>query len=557
MGKYAYKAMEEMAAELAAGLARLRKGYVDSAESLAMILDDDQEYPYDFVVFRLTGYRPRSIDKSTPRPMLGSRLRRDLLEMMIKICDSFDLRTGEYEEPAVDTQAVANRYNVSTKTVQRWRLRGLPTRRMIFPDGRKRIAFLESSLQRFISRQEGEVSRSVRFTQLSEQERRDIFRRAKRMALFTHCSLSDVAKRLAARSGRAMETIRYTLRNHDIEHPEDPIFPYLFAPLNDQEKIAIYRGYLRGLAVPALAQRHHRTRGTIYRVVNEVRAQQLLKRSVNYVYSSQFDLPNADEIIMAAVPLDGDSSKPAPRPPSDLPPYLRALYDVPLLTSEGEKDLFRRYNYLKYKADKQRKGIDLNRVRTRKLREIEDLLLQSNVVKNQIIRANLRLVVSIAKKHVGKAQTLFELISDGNVSLMRAVEKFDYTRGNRFSTYASWAIIRNFARSVPKELYQLDRFATGNEEVLDIAASLRTYDPNELNLRELRESIDAVLTRLNPQERAILIDHYGLDPSGKSKTLEELGRQLGISKERVRQIELQAMKKLRGLMQPEQSDLMA
>ncbi len=557
MGKYAYKAMEEMAAELAAGLARLRKGYIDAAESLAMILDDDQEYPYDFVVFRLTGYRPRSIDKSSPRPMLGSKLRRDLLEMMMKICDSFDLRSSEYEEPVVDTQAVANRYNVSTKTVQRWRQRGLATRKMLFGDGRRRIAFLESSLQRFIGHQEGQVSRSVRFTQLSEQERQDIFRRAKRMATFTHCSLGDVAKRLAAHSGRAMETIRYTLRNHDIEHPEDPIFPYLSAPLNDQEKIAIYRGYLRGFAVPVLAQRHHRTRGTIYRVVNEVRAQQLLKRPISYVYSSQFELPNADEIILAAVALSQDPARPAPRPPADLPPYLRALYDVPLLSPEGEKDLFRRYNYLKYKADKHRKQLDLNRLRTRKLREIEDVLLQSNVVKNQIVRANLRLVVSIAKKHVGKAQTLFELISDGNVSLMRAVEKFDYTRGNRFSTYASWAIIRNFARSVPKEQYQLDRFATGNDEVLDIAASLRTYDPNELNLRELRESIDAVLTRLNPQERAILIDHYGLDPSGKGKTLEELGRQLGISKERVRQIELQAMKKLRGFMQPEQTDLMA
>ncbi|MCK4601167.1 MAG: sigma-70 family RNA polymerase sigma factor, partial [Phycisphaerae bacterium] len=150
----------------------------------------------------------------------------------------------------------------------------------------------------------------------------------------------------------------------------------------------------------------------------------------------------------------------------------------------------------------------------------------------------------------------FELISDGNLSLMKAVEKFDYFRGYRFSTYASWAIIRNFARSVPKERYQLDRFATGHDEVLDIAASLRSYDPNELNLPELRESIDAVFTHLTPRERTILTDHYGLDEHRQAKTLNQLSRSLGVSKERVRQIEIQALKKLRKILYPQKTELM-
>ena len=166
-------------------------------------------------------------------------------------------------------------------------------------------------------------------------------------------------------------------------------------------------------------------------------------------------------------------------------------------------------------------------------------------------------MVSIAKKHVGRAQDLFELISDGNVSLLRAVEKFDYSRGNRFSTYASWAIIRGFARSVPQEQFLLDRFGTGNEDVLDVAAGLRTYDPNEFNLGELRESIDVVLAQLSPRERAILIDHYGLDKERDAQTLEQLGKNMGISKERVRQIEIAALKKLRKILYPKQADLLS
>jgi RNA polymerase primary sigma factor len=173
------------------------------------------------------------------------------------------------------------------------------------------------------------------------------------------------------------------------------------------------------------------------------------------------------------------------------------------------------------------------------------------MIKNHNIRANLRLVVSIAKKHLGGPQGLFELISDGNVSLMRAVEKFDYSRGFRFSTYASWAIMRNFARTVPRERFQMDRFATGADEILDIAQSLQSYNPQELSLPELRESIDALLVKLTPRERTILIDHYGLDSQGTSQTFDQLGQRLGISKERVRQIEARALDKLRTFVQPQ------
>ena len=85
--------------------------------------------------------------------------------------------------------------------------------------------------------------------------------------------------------------------------------------------------------------------------------------------------------------------------------------------------------------------------------------------KNQIVRANLRLVVSIAKRHVAPDQNFFELVSDGNMSLMRAVEKFDFARGNKFSTYASWAIMKNFARTIPDEHRHRDRFRTSQAEM--------------------------------------------------------------------------------------------
>jgi len=553
--KYVNKPMGELAAELAAGLVRLRKGYVDAAEALIRIIEPERQYPIEFAVYRITGFRGQ-LSRPAGEPIRGEDLRKDLQSLMLDVCDSFKLRTDDYDEMVFDTPSLARRFNVATKTIQRWRHRGLTARRLVFPDGKRRIAFLASSVDWFVSQRSMQISRSVSFSQLSEAERDDIIERAKQLAA-TGCSPGDVIRRLAEDTSRAVETIRYTIRRHDRENPSTAIFPHATMPLDDQEKIEIYRSFLHGIGASALATRYGRTRGSIYRVVNEIRARQLMQRPISYVYNEEFDAPDADEVILG--PEVEPASMPRPRRDETLtgvPPYLKALYDVPLLSPQAERDLFRRYNYLKYKADKCRQTIDISRIHTSKLKEVEKLLLQANVVKNRLVRANLRLVVSIAKKHVSGPQTLLELVSDGNVSLMRAVEKFDYSRGYRFSTYASWAIMRNFARSVPKERYRLDRFATGYDEVLNIAASLKTYDPNEVNIGELRESIESLLAQLLPRERTILIEHYGLDKDGQTKTLSELGRQLGLSKERVRQIELQALEKLRKIAHPEEGDFL-
>jgi len=557
MNGYQNDALAELARQLSAGVLRLRKGYVDTAEALAKIIDPDSEYPLQFVVYRLTGYRPARYKPI--RPMTGRSVRHDLRRLILDLCDSFDVPARAYGEAVYDTEGVARRFRVSTKTVQRWRARGLVARRLVFDDGRKRIAFLESSLRDFASRRRRDLLRSARFSQMSDAEREEIIRRAKRMVDRTGCCLHEASRRLAARTGRAVETIRYTIRRHDRERPAEAVFPNMDAPLDDAAKEVIYRCFLHGVPVASLAKRYGRTRGSVYRIINDMRARHLLSRKIEYVHNPQFDLPGAEETLCADEPPPADAKAPARsrrQAPSDLPAYLKALYDVPLLTREQERHLFRQYNYLKHRADQLRRDVDLNRVRSAVLRRIERLLVQADAIKGRIIRANLRLVVSIAKKHLHGPQGLFELISDGNVSLMRAVEKFDYSRGFKFSTYASWAIMKNFARSVPKERYLLDRFRTGTEEIVDLAAGLRTYDPRATSLAELREVLDVVLAQLSSRERSIIVGHYGLMETRQPQTLEQMSQRLGISKERVRQIERKAMKKLHTLLEPGHADLM-
>ncbi len=254
--------------------------------------------------------------------------------------------------------------------------------------------------------------------------------------------------------------------------------------------------------------------------------------------------------------------------PRDVPPELAPLYEVPLLSKDQEQHLFRKMNYLKYQAsllasELRRDGaeevseVDPAKVRIQNLTEIEELLTQANEVKELLINANMRLVVNIAKRHSGQTDNFFELLSDGNMSLIRAVEKFDYSRSFKFSTYASWAIMKNFARSIPDEKHRRERFVTGHEEVFEVAPDNRTVEHDMLATQErATHSVNRLLEYLEPREREIIRMRAGLDDHPRAMTLEEIGQQFGITKERVRQLNARAMKKLRSIAEEQHLDLL-
>ncbi|MFP4345063.1 MAG: sigma-70 family RNA polymerase sigma factor [Anaerolineales bacterium] len=279
--------------------------------------------------------------------------------------------------------------------------------------------------------------------------------------------------------------------------------------------------------------------------------------------------------------------------------YLREIGKVSLLTAEQEVELAKRME-AGQKAQKR-----LNRVRKEeKRRELQAVIEDGIAAREHLVRANSRLVISVAKKYIGRGVPFLDLIQEGNIGLIRAANKFDYKRGHKFSTYATWWIRQAVTRAIadqsrtirvpvhmgdqinkllrishqltqrlgrdprPEELAsELDIPVRKVEQMLDVARrplslEMPTDDeeestlgdfvedtespapPDEVSSAMLRDTLMDILNELPPREVKILQMRYGL-LDGQTYTLEQVGKKMGVTRERVRQIEAQALSRLR------------
>jgi RNA polymerase primary sigma factor len=461
-------------------------------------------------------------------------------------------RSDAPSERVYTVDELSKHLNVSTKTISRWRQQGLVGFRFV-SDGCQRVGFLESSVSRFVRENPERVSRGAEFHRLTDDERERLVERARHLA-DAGWSPSEVTKHLARNSGRSDETIRSVIKRFDREHPEAAIFPGYLAPLQEEVKRSIYSRFVQGEPVEALARQSFRSKASVRRIVAEMRVKWIAALPLAYMSNEGFDEVRSEkEILSPAPPNEGPKQKVGR--PSGLPSYIAGLYEVPLLSRRQEAHLFRKMNYLKYKASSLREQLDPANPSSRLMDQIEKLHGESVATKNEILRANLRLVVSIVKRYAKTGEDFYDLISDGNMTLIRAVEKFDFSRGNKFSTYASWALFKNFARSIPEESRRLRRFGTGNDGVL-LGIEDRRCQENEQKTEQLQREneVRRLLSRLDDREQKVIFHRYGLQDGQGPLTLKEVGAMLGVSKERARQIEVRAMSRLREAAREERID---
>jgi RNA polymerase sigma factor (sigma-70 family) len=553
MTKFFHNQLADLAMQLERSPRRLRLQQLQGVERLLALVESDRTYPFDFICFHITGYRKRGAPDAGPT-LNGRSLIDDLVSLAEVISRKANLTVGELGGPYQTHEQVAVQLGVSTKTIRRWRSRGLMGLRVVFEDGVNRLAFLKQSVDRFVQQNEDLVRKGASFKQLSTAERKYIVDRARDLVSKKPIKLHAAARIIATETGRAVETVRYTLRRFDEAHREKALFNGAQRDQISEREGAICRALQAGEPLEAVARAFDTSTEEITDTLRAVTARTWVQANWDYMPCELFDAPNADALVLEAPEPEGDG-KPLPRPPRDVPSYLQSLYQTPLLTREQEYDLFRRYNYVKFKIARAVRGVRAEKLASECYEEVRSLTDLAENLRQRIIRANLRLVVSIAKRHVGVTEDFFEVVSDGNMSLMRAAEKFDFTRGYKFSTYATWAIVKNYARSIPEQRYLGTRYVTGQDELLESAADHRELPALESDRTRVRELIDAGLSELTEREREILRGHFGLQKKGgAAATLEELGRRLGVTKERVRQIEQKALARLREVLSPRLAD---
>ncbi|MCS7014639.1 MAG: sigma-70 family RNA polymerase sigma factor [Gemmatales bacterium] len=526
------------------------------AERLLTEIEHQRTYPYQYVCYRLTGFRP---DSHVDEMITGEDLEHDLSLFIAMLSESVPaVPVEQMPEPVLNLEQVRRRLRVSARTLSHLRQHGLVSRKVLC-GGRQRVVVRQSVLDHYLQQHGKPTAESLRLGQIQPAERERILRWARRMAQVAPDRADEIFRRLARRFGRRVQAIRALIRAHDQANPEQAIFPGLHGPLDEHAKRAIYTSYTQGISVERLAKVYHRTRTTIQRVLNEQRARTLLAKPITYIHSPEFEDPKREAEILAPMPgaseYEQDSAAMRGNVPRNLPPELAPLYQVPLLKPEQERHLFRQMNYLKYKAARLAERIDPAKAKTADLDKLEELLTRAHNVRKMLIAANMRLVASITKRYaerLGHPGAFFDLFGDGNMSLIRAVDKFDYMRGNKFSTYATWAIRKNFTRSIPAEQIHRERFITGLEEMFESAEDMRSDEFGQLSQANLiHEKVKKSLERLDERERRIIQLRVGLGEN-KGMTLEEVGRELGITKERVRQLEARGMAKLRAMLQGEE-----
>lgn len=285
--------------------------------------------------------------------------------------------------------------------------------------------------------------------------------------------------------------------------------------------------------------------------------------------------------------------------------YLKEIGQIPLLTHEQEQKYAIQVSNGRY-AREQLESYEANAIELsdEDLEELRNTLEIAQWAKNKLVEANYRLVVSIAKRYVGRGLLFLDLIQEGNMGLMRAVDKFDYEKGFKFSTYATWWIRQAITRAVadqartiripvhmvetinkmiriqrqliqdlgrepaieeiaekmgitPEKVQNIQRIAkepisleahVGEEEdssLGDFISDPNALTPHEYMLQEMvKQTLDEVLETLTDREEKVLRLRYGLF-DGKNHTLEEVGREFGVTRERIRQIEAKALRKLR------------
>jgi RNA polymerase primary sigma factor len=572
MAGYRLAAMELLKDQLLFTPRRVLKEHVVRLYDLAVFhIEPQRTYPYDFICHRITGYRPASDAEAL---FEGRDLEADLSLMLLELSGRAAPSPQAFREPVYSLEELARLWGVSPRTILRWQEHAPLFGCYVEEEGGRRLAFRFAAVLRLVRDNPALVDGAVAEALVGPGCRKRVVAAARRSRKRSR-TLAELAEHLGERLRLSPALVEYVLALDRRKNPGLGVYQAFQPTLSEAGRRRALELFEQDWRLADIGRELGCDRKTAYRSICREKAAEVLTSEVSFMESPEFHQRRAEANILAEpeslrLTEAGGPAAEAHQLPEDLPPYIRELYRTRLLAPERERWLFRKYNFCKFRMRELREEIRRRPCAMSLIRAYGRFEAQALECRRELVRSNLRLVVSIAKKHLGP-QTDFEtLVSDGNMSLLQAIERFDYTKGFKFSTYASWAIIKNFAKSIPEENYRLRIYLTGGPELMDDVAAERVpaHFVGARWAREaervptqwarpaahLRETVLSLLHSLTEREQFILTARFGLAQAPDSQeqepqTLEAIGQQLSLSRERVRQLERRALARLRELVE--------
>ncbi len=271
------------------------------------------------------------------------------------------------------------------------------------------------------------------------------------------------------------------------------------------------------------------------------RFERILQTECDFVYATEFE--SLDLTTAAQLP-QGVSLYAEEESGNAAGANFGRLQSRPLLTADGERHLFRKMNFYKFRANALRSQLNPGEPNSDRLDEIEALLQDAECARNHIAECNLRLVISIARKFATSTTDFEELVSEAGLILLKAIDKFDYSRGFRFSTYATHSVQRHIFRWCRTKQRRKNLEQPASVEMIQ---TLPCNESDQLHLNEEQgaEIIAQIEKCLDKRESFIIRERFGIGTDNGSRTFRDIAAELGLSKERVRQIQVKALDKLR------------
>jgi RNA polymerase sigma factor (sigma-70 family) len=272
---------------------------------------------------------------------------------------------------------------------------------------------------------------------------------------------------------------------------------------------------------------------------------ELMERSIEFVPHPDFDNMNALKEIQNFCPTTQKQGRAAGKPEPGIA-FVSGLVEAPLLTPDEERYWFTWMNFLKFRAERNRRRLDLTHLNSALVKQIQSDLDEAIQARNHIIQANLRLIVALARKLTTSIDSMSDLISEGMSPLIRSVELFDISLGNRFSTYGTWAVrnqmIRWLKRARSQSEFQTSDMSCALESLPDRRPLVQASEETQ---QTRLAAVHQLLDLLTQRERQIITARFALEGQPHGQSLAEIAEQMGLSKERVRQIALTSLEKLR------------